>query len=331
MRHLPLLALVLAFTACSKKSGDSGAPGSGGSGGSGSGGAEAPAGLDGIKVEIAGKPIPIARAFIKRIPVDGRYQLFVSDKGGSCTELLDNSFDHMSDNAVLFDVGPKLQPDNKTIKTEVTALYSGGDTAKVTPGSSVAISGNADKGTKVDVTIDADITVEGSTRPGAIGIHGKLVAEGCGARAETDTSGIPKAAHPSKATMTIGGTRLPIAGAIFKGTRPEPRDGVEQQRNLFLSTGPKDCSGTTPWSAFQLEREWRAWKLGGEYLAAKKANDSMIDKDGQPETKGLTVTLGAKGESADGPTIQIELSGAGTIGGVAVELTGPIEAIDCPE
>ena len=324
MRHLPSLVLVLAFTACGKSK-------SGGGGGSAAGGGgDESAGFDKLKATVAGKPVAMSRAFLKRIPVDGRYQLFISDKGGDCSQLLDNMFNHMSDNALLFDVGPKLQADNKSFKTEVTYLYSGPDDAKVAPGSSVTFTGNADKGTKVDITIDADITVTGSRRPGAIALHGRLTAEGCGARAETNHDGEPKAAHPSKATVTVGGKTLPIVGAIFKGKRPEPRDGVEQQRNLFLSTGPKDCSGTTPWAAFELEREWRAWTLDGQFMPGKKGNNSAVDKDGQPETKGLTVTVGAKGESPDGPTVQIELGGTGTIGGVPVELKGTVEAIDCP-
>lgn len=330
MRLLSLFSLVLAFTSCGKGKDSGGAGGGSASGGGGGGGGES-SGFEALKVDLQGKPVAVTKAFIKRIPVDGRFQLFLTDGNGNCQELLDNSFDHMSDKAILVDVGPRLQADNKSFKTEVTDLYSGPDDAKVKPGSSVTINGNADKGTKVEITIDADIDVTGSKRPGAIALHGRFTAEGCGARAETSHDGEPKAAHPSKATMTIGGKTLPIVGAIFKGAKPEPKDGVEQQRTLFLSTGPKDCSGTTPWAAFRLEREWKAWKLDGSFVAGKKSNDSMSDKDGQPETKGLTVTVGAKGESPDGPTVQIELGGSGTIGGVAVELKGTVEAIDCPE
>lgn len=327
MQHLRLLALVLAFTACGKGK-DSAGSGSG----SASGAATPPtesSGFDKLKVDLAGKPIAMTKAFIKRIPVDGRYQLFLSDDNGTCQELLDNSFNHMSDNAILVDVGPRLQPDNTTFKTEVTDLYSGPDDAKVKPGSNVTITGNADKGTKVDVTIDADITVTGSKRPGAIGLHGSFTAEGCGARAETLHDGEPKAAHPSKATVTIGGKALPIVGAIFKGAKPE---AAGKQRNLFLSTGPKDCSGTTPWAAFKLERTWGDWKLSGVFIGTnERSNSSASGPDGQPETKGLTVKLGATGTSADGPTVQIELAGTGTIDNVPVKLEGTVEAIDCPE
>ena len=322
MRHLTSLAFVLAFIACGKDKGSGGGNATGGGDSSG---------FDKLKVDIAGKPIAMTKAFIKRIPVDGRFQVFLTDGNGNCNELIDNSFDHMSPNAVLFDVGPRIQPDNKTFKTEVTYLYSGPDDATFKPGSSLTIKGNADKGSTADITIDADITVTGSKRPGAIAIHGSFTAEGCGERAVTNHDGEPKAAHPSKATITVAGKTLPIVGAIFKDKSPEPKDGVQEQRNLYLTTGPQDCSGTWPWAAFELERTWRAWELGGEYVNPKRNNGGMIDKDGQPETKGITVTVGAKGDSPDGPTFQVELGGSGTVGGVAIALKGTVEVIDCPE
>jgi hypothetical protein len=325
VRHISVLVVVLAFTACSKDKRSSG----GGSGSASTG--ETSSGFDKLTVTHAGKPIAMSRAFIKRIPVDGRFQVLLTDTGGSCAELLDNVFNHMSDNALLFDVGPRLQPDNKTFQTEVTYLYTGPDSAKVKPGSYVTSSGNADKGSKVDITINADITLEGSKHPGAVALHGSFTAEGCGEAELSDKSGIPKAAHPSKATITVAGKSLPVVGAIFKDKQPEPRDGVAQLRTLVLSTGPKDCSSTTQWAAFILERQWGDWHLRGEYLGQERRNNSASDKDGQPETKGMTVTLGAKGDSPDGPTVQVELGGAGTIDGVPVEVKGTVEALDCPE
>jgi hypothetical protein len=45
----------------------------------------------------------------------------------------------------------------------------------------------------------------------------------------------------------------------------------------------------------------------------------------------VKVVAGAKGTSADGPTVQLELSGAGKVEKYPVAIAGKIEAIDCPK
>lgn len=99
---------------------------------------------------------------------------------------------------------------------------------------------------------------------------------------------------------------------------------------MLLSTGPKDCSGTTPWAAVVLERSGLFWHARGEWLGTELSNSSMADARGQPETKDLKIALGARGTSDDGPTIELQLSGSGEIGDYPVNLEGTIEAIDCP-
>ncbi len=280
--------------------------------------------LDKLKVTIGGKPITMSRAFIKRLPVDGRYQVYLTTGDASCKQLLDNFFmTKGKPTTLLFDVGPRLAADG-TLTPVVTQLFGGPATTEV-QASTIAIAGKADQDTKVEITIDAKI----KSTDGDVTMAGTFTAAGCGDQAP-DPSGSPKAKHASTATITVAGKQLPIASAIRKGaTSTEP--GPLPSRTVVLSTGPKDCSPFTPWAAVIVTDEWGFYHLEGLWFDKPHQNSSARDPDGQPETKAMTIKEGAKGTSADGPTIQLELAGKGTIDGYPVELAGTIEALDCPE
>lgn len=305
---------VLLLTAC--KGGDAeDQPTDKSTGGSGAPKVEAAGAFDKLKVTIDGKPVAIANAFLKKISPD-RFQLYLSNKGGSCRELLDNVFNGGDDSQidVIVDLTPRLAADgSQTI--EVSYIYEGGSTVNIAPGSKATVGGAADPGSKT--AVDIDFSGSGDL---AMEVHGSLVAEGCGFDPPSN-DGVPKAAHPSTATITIAGKQLAIKSAIVKGDEVAP----PKVRDLVLSTGPKDCSSTTPWAEIIVERHWGAWTVSGTWLA-DSLSASMQPDEG---TKALVATLGATGTSDDGPTVAVELGGEGTLEGYTFALAGTVEAIDC--
>lgn len=325
-----LLAAVAAIGCKSRQ-----APGAGtaaGTAGAGSGSAPptAPGALGTLSVTRDGARVAMARAMVKRLPVDGRYQVYVTSGDASCQELLANVFAHRDPSAsLLFDAGDRLAADGSLAGT-VTAVYSGPDDVTIEPGAKFALSGTAEAGARVEISIDAKLVVASSEpgRGGTVVVAGRFPATACGDQA-ADPLGIPKAPHPSTATLTVAGVTRPIVSAIRTGS-VNPNAGTRPARNLVLSTGPKDCSDTTPWAAAILAYQTGTYELSGQWLGRTLRNSSMADKDGQPETKGLVVTAGTAGQSADGPTIELALAGQGTIDGYPVALAGSIEAIDCP-
>jgi len=121
-----ILTGVLLMAAC--KGGDAKDKPTGGSGqprGSGEPPAKAVGAFDKLTVTVDGKPVPIATALIKKISPD-RFQLYRSNQGGSCTELLDNVFNGGDDTKldVLVDLTPRLTVDGKQA-TEVTYIHEG--------------------------------------------------------------------------------------------------------------------------------------------------------------------------------------------------------------
>jgi len=248
-------------------------------------------GLDQLKVTIDGKLVQMAKAYYKDLPA-GRWQLFVTNAESSCKELLVNLFTKRDakEETLLLNIGHRLAPDG-TLATVVTDVFIKGS-GEVAPGSSASVTGDK-------VTLAYRATGEGR----AYDVKGSLVAEHCGEPAKP-----PPAAG---ATVTIAGKPLPLAGAIQKGD------------DLVLSTGPKDCTPSTPWAEVILERTGGAWHLSGEWLGQTVQNSSMIDrKTGQPETKDLAVSASA--------THELTLAGSGSIGGYPVALAGKISALACP-
>jgi hypothetical protein len=316
------IAVVLALAACGggKKDRDEGQgkdPAARGSAAGAAGVKATPkpqADLAALSVRFAGKPIAMQRAFVKRMDPD-RYQVYITDGGGSCRELLDNLFGGGERVDVLASISPRLNADGKTY-LQITDVFEGAPTMVIAPGARVAINGAAAAGEPVEVALDF---VARANEPGGKGllieVHGSFTAEGCGTR-DRDPSGVPRAAHPTSATVTFANQRLELKGAIVKG------EGKE--RDLLLSTGPKDCSPTTPWASVILERVGGQWRASGTWLEQEARAVQRTDE------QGLRAVLGAAGTSDDGPTVAVALSGTGKLGGYAVALDGTIEAIACP-
>jgi hypothetical protein len=91
---------------------------------------------------------------------------------------------------------------------------------------------------------------------------------------------------------------------------------------VWISTGPKDCSGVTLPAQIMLERVDGQWTLKGTWFEQPIAGDEAA-------TKELTFSANDTGQSADGPVLVLQLSGAGKFGDYKVEITGTAEAIEC--
>lgn len=240
-----------------------------------------------------GKPQPTEKAFVKQLP-DGKLQLYVGE-GGSCEQLLTNVFDGKNE-SILIDLPARLAPDGTESRT-VSTVYDG-PSEDVDPGATATVKGDLAKGNKV--TIDFAFTAKAAKLEG----KGSVVAESCG---DQDVSTkLPKAEHPSKAKMTIANKTLPIRAALVKGTTIE------------LSDFPRDC--VSAWYIGASLKKDGTWRLSGQ----------RFEKPVDGEATGLTVTQGAKGTSADGPTVQLTVGGEGKVGDYPVKLEGTIEALACP-
>ena len=283
--------------------------------------------LDKLHVELGGKPMPMTRAFVKRLPPD-RYQVYVTSEDGACEHLIDNVFPRVgpSPAAVLVDVTPRLGADGGLASTVTSVYLLGGPvgpSGDAAAGATAKITGNGDRGTTTQIELDFTAEVNGHH----VVVRGAFDAEGCGERPVTGPiDGAPKATHASTATLTIAGKQLPIRGAILAGREVAPVIGAPKVRDLVLSTGPKDCSSTTPWAEVVVTRVHGFWRVGGTWFDREHGNNALPDD----ATKRVFVKLGAKGNSEDGPTVQLDLSGEGKIGDYPVALAGTIEALDCP-
>lgn len=250
-----------------------------------------------LTVNVDGKPMSWAHAFVKRLP-DGRLQLYVGP-GGACSELLINLFNGTAPH-LLVDLPSKLAADG----TEAYAVegLNYGPPTDAEPGGLAKVKGNLRAGSKVD--IELAFRAKGG-RDEKLEVKGRVVAESCG---EQDTSKgvLPNAIHASTATMTIAKKKIPIRAALVKG------DTVE------LSDFPRDC--TAAWFlGARIRRESGKWLLDG----------TRFEKEIDGAPTALMVKPGKTGKSADGPTVELTLSGSDKIGDYPVAITGTVEAIDC--
>jgi hypothetical protein len=238
------------------------------------------------------------RAFVKRQP-DGRLSLYVGQKG-SCGELLRNVFDDPSPH-ILIDLPARLAPDGSERFT-VGSVYFG-PPIEANPGGVASVRGDASTGRKTAV----ELAFTARTDHGeALDVLGKVVADGCG-DADTSRGPLPKAKHASTAVLTVAKKRIPLRGAIVRG------------KSVELTDFPRDCDAAWHIGA-RLRLEAGSWRLDGMRFAGTSAADAPA----------LSVVRGAAGTSADGPTIELELSGADRVGDFDVKLSGKVEAISCP-
>jgi hypothetical protein len=250
-----------------------------------------------LTINVDGKPMKWEHAFVKRLP-DGKLQLFVGP-GGSCAELLINLFNG-SARHLLVDLPSKLAADG-TESYAVAGLNYGPPT-DADPGGIAKVSGNLRAGSRVD--IELAFRAKGG-RDEQLEVKGRVVAESCGDQ-DTSKGVLPNATHASSASMTIAKKKIPIRAALVKG------DTVE------LSDFPRDC--TTAWFlGARLRRENGKWLLDG----------TRFEKETEGAPTALTVKSGKSGKSADGPTVELTLSGSDKIGDYPITITGTVEAIDC--
>jgi len=263
-------------------------------------------GFERLKVTVDGKPVPMARAFIKRVSPD-QWRLQVADNEGSCEELL-SGVTNSQKGATSFvtTLRRRLTPDGgDTIA--VTDFWTAGHPTEATF-TTASIAGPTDKGKKVDLELAKIID---NDKGKVLIAEGAFTALGCGDQPAMD-AGIPKDAHVSAASLTVAGKKIELVNAVLHGDE------------LTLSSGPKDCSDVTPWSQVVLLHRVGSWTLSGTWF----------DKDYQSTDdtlKDLKVTFGAQGSGKDGATMAVTLAGAGKVGGYPVSLDGTIEAIDCPK
>ncbi|MBA3460039.1 MAG: hypothetical protein H0T46_08765 [Deltaproteobacteria bacterium] len=268
-----------------------------------------PAAFQKLKVTVNGKPVAMTRAFIKRVSPD-QWRVIVSDQEGSCGELISGVTNSVKGSTgFVSTLRRHLKPDGGD-EIAVTDFWTAGHPTSAKLGTAM-VAGPTDKDAKVDVTI-AKIVDEDNGR--ILEAEGTFTAIGCGDQ-PADDAGVPKDQHVSAATITVAGKKLDVKNAIISGD------------DLTLSTGPKDCSPTTPWSQVVIQRSAGKWCLRGTWFV----DESCSAERAMPEdtVKDFKVTLGAQGSGKDGPTIGVTIAGTGKIGAYPITLDGTVEAIDC--
>ena len=116
-------ALLLVLAACNSSSSPPPVPASGS--------AAAPEAKSELKVSIDGRPIGMAKAYIKDLPA-GAWQLYVSSVEATCQELLTNVFtEPKGAQTLLLNIGHRLAPDG-TVAMVVTEVFIRG-TGEVAP------------------------------------------------------------------------------------------------------------------------------------------------------------------------------------------------------
>lgn len=273
----------------------------------GSGNADArrppPVGLAKLEVEVDGKPVPMRRAFIKRVSAD-QWRLQVGDLEGSCEELLSGVVNSQKGaTSFVATIAKRLAPDG-TESMAVTDFWTAGHTTKATFGGPAKLTGATDKDAKVEIELPQISSADGAK---TLLVSGPFTATGCGDQPETG-AGAPKGQHVTAASITVAGKKLELKGAVLHGA------------DVTLSASPKDCSPTMPFSPVVLQQTAGKWELSGTWIG---------DPQSTTDAKDLKLTTGKGGTTSDGPTAALALSGTATIGGYTVKLEGTIEALDC--
>jgi hypothetical protein len=298
------LAVVLVLAAACGKSGDKSEPKGEPTGSSGSTSAPAdPKGFVKLAVTVNGKPVAMTRAFIKRVSAD-QWRVLVSDQEGSCAELLSGVTNSVKGSTGFVSTLQRhLKPDG-TNEIAVTDFWTAGHPTSAKLGTA-EVAGPTDKDAKVEVTISK---IRDDDNGKILEAEGTFTAVGCGDQ-PADDAGVPKDSHVSAATITVAGKKLDVKSAIIEGT------------DLTLSSGPKDCSPTTPWSQVIISHHLGRWCVRGTWFVDQSCSDTAKD--------ALKMTLGAQGSGKDGPTIAVTVTGSATLGAYPVILDGTVEAIDC--
>ena len=162
-------------------------------------------------------------------------------------------------------------------------------------------------GPKIAIKATLDASGTGVEHWKHLVIAGSVTPTDCGnAEIEKDHPAIAKTPHPSTATLTIAGQRLAIHSAVR-------RDG-----KVVLSTEPMTCAPYLIAPRVMLTIGKDQWQLEGSWP------DGFIASTGTFKT-----AAGKTGTSADGPTVELTLSGSAATDIYKLELAGTIEALDC--
>jgi hypothetical protein len=265
-----------------------------------------------LTVTSDGKPVAMARAFIKRVSPD-QWRILVGDTEGSCEELLSGVTNRApGGTSFVASIGKRLKPDGSETMVVTDFWSAGHPTESVTGLASIA--GTPDAGAKVEVKLGKIVDVDKARK---LEISGAFTALGCGDQ-PPPAAGLPKAKHPSTAAVTIAGKRIAVASAIRSGDA------------ITLTTGPRDCTPATVPAQATIEHRAGRWELTGTWFAQPSTSTDNALGD-EARTKDLKITPGDPGDSTDGKTIALALAGSGKLGDYPVALEGTIEAIDCPK
>jgi hypothetical protein len=275
----------------------------------GSGASKKPS-LDKLTVTSDGKPVAMTRAFVKRVSPD-QWRILVGDIEGSCEELLSGVTNRQpGGTSFVASIGKRLKADGSE-SVVVTDFWSAGHPTESVTGLA-SIAGTADRGTEVAIKLAKIVDVDKTRK---LEISGSFTAVGCGEQARPAV-GVPKAAHPSTASVTIAGKRLPLVGATRTGDA------------IVLTTGPRDCTPPTVPAQATIEHRAGRWELTGTWFAEPSASTDNALGD-EARTKDLKITAGDAGDSTDGHTVSLALAGAGKLGDYSVVFEGTIEALEC--
>jgi len=279
-----------------------------------------------LGVTLDGKSLPLRHAYLERMSAGGQ-RLFLFDEPSSCNAVL--AMTHYDAPTILLDLATRLAPDG-ALTTVIANLTPD-------PGARVQLTGSADAGSRVEVALDVVVTggptlgpddARGPASP-TLELHGTITADGCGDERVDPALQLPKAKHPSTATVTIAGKRLPIASAIL-----DRYPGGTNIRDLLLLTAPSTCARAGRGAEVRVSRgrecfsgppDTICWTVRGAWLERPATNPDVFD----PKAAKLVIVPGATGTSADGPTVVLALQGAGMVGDYPIALAGSIEAIDC--
>ena len=194
------------------------------------------------------------------------------------------------------------------------AAELGADIAIDTSGTITAtVGGDLSHTAEVTLRFGLDAGAASSGRWRRIDVDGTVAATVCGPMpVAPDHPALPRTHHPSTAKVTIAGQRLPLEAAW------------RYQDTIYFSSEPSTCAYAGLPTRLALVRDRPdAWKMEGGWIGGSQ----QITGDGQ----GLSITAGKKGDSPDGPTVVLAISGSAKLGDYPLELSGTIEALDCKE
>lgn len=268
-----------------------------------------------LKVVLDGRPVAMTSAVMVRWG-DDSLELDVGNHEISCTEALQEGRVGVPADDVHFSAHVERRLGKDGAFSWVLAKVSSDISFGMNEERPTTVTG--DIATKPEIALDfeLDASANSSGKWKHIAVHGVVAPKSCGARPiEPTHPAIAKATHPSDATITVAGAKLPIVSAWrFK-------------KMIYLSSEPITCAYAGLPTRVSLaidnydDKDRVSYQMEGAWTQLH-ANGGNHD---------LKIKPAKTGTGADGPTIELGLSGSSTIDGYKVELAGTIEALDCKE